>query len=382
MLAPPTFSGKTGGSGGGGGGSGSGGNSSGGELAKTLAAAGCVEGSQQKCPPLGHSHLGLLLRRRSLESFPADFGRALSTGVVPASAVLTWLAVETNPIRKLLLYAGGGGFRERLLGDPLFLNKLAIEVGIGVCTKISAEATKRRENFWKETDFVVANVIMAIIADFMLTWLPAPTLPLAPRLGASASAAARFWAGVPDNAFQVVSAGRTFTGVQRVAAVVRNGGKLFCVGTAASFIGTGMTNGIISLRKAMDPNYAQQGEDMDLVKQSLSYGLYMSVSSNLRYQVIAGVVEQRMIEPLLHGFPLASTAASFVVRTGNTFLGSLLWIDFLRIMGLQKQKKELPASGSKKKAATSAKPQAKPAAAAKKAPVKAVQDSKKKVLKK
>jgi hypothetical protein len=263
--------------------------------------------------------------------------------VVPASAVLTWLAVETNPIRKLLLFAGGAGFRERLLGDALFLNKLAIECGIGVCTKLSAEAAKRRENFAKEADFVVANVIMAIIADFMLTWLPAPTLPLSPKLASTASAAARFWAGVPDNAFQVVTAGRTFTGVQRLAAVARNGGKLFLVGTAASFIGTGMTNTIIAVRKAMDPSYAQQGEDMDLVKQSLSYGLYMSVSSNLRYQCIAGVVEQRMIEPLLHSLPLASTAASFVVRTGNTFLGSLLWIDFLRLMGLQKQKAAAPA---------------------------------------
>ena len=286
--------------------------------------------------------------RRTLESVPADFSRALSTGVVPASAVLTWLAVETNPIRKLLLYAGGAGFRERLLGDALFLNKLAIEVGIGICTKLSAEAAKRRENFAKEADFVVANVIMAIIADFMLTWLPAPTLPLSPKLASTASAAARFWAGVPDNAFQVVTAGRTFSGVQRLAAVVRNGGKLFVVGTAASFIGTGMTNSIIAVRKAMDPNYAQQGEDMDLVKQSLSYGLYMSVSSNLRYQCIAGVVEQRMIEPLLHSLPLASTAASFVVRTGNTFLGSLLWIDFLRFMGLNKLKKEAPAKGGKK----------------------------------
>ena len=57
-----------------------------------------------------------------------------------------------------------------------------------------------------------------------------------------------------------------------------------------------------------------------------------------RYQLLAGVVEQRMIEPLLHGFPLASTAASFVVRTANTFVGSALWIDFTRILGLQKQK--------------------------------------------
>ena len=68
------------------------------------------------------------------------------------------------------------GFRERLLGDPSFPVKVAIECGIGVVTKITAEKAKREDNFWKEIDFVGANVVMAIIADFMLTWLPAPTL--------------------------------------------------------------------------------------------------------------------------------------------------------------------------------------------------------------
>ena len=53
---------------------------------------------------------------------------------------------------------------QRLLGDSLFLTKLSIEIGIGVCTKISAEYTKRQGNFVKEADFVLANVIMAIIA--------------------------------------------------------------------------------------------------------------------------------------------------------------------------------------------------------------------------
>ena len=180
---------------------------------------------------------------------------------------------------------------------------------------------------------------MAIIADFMLTWLPAPTLPLSPKLSVgSSSALARFLAGCPDNAFQIATAARSFTLAQRGAAVLRNGAKLFVVGSGASFIGTGITNGIIAARKAMDPSYSQKGEDMDIVRQSAAYGLYMSVSSNLRYQILAGVIEQRMIEPLLHGNPLASTAASFVVRTGNTFLGSLLWVDFLRLLGLQKVK--------------------------------------------
>jgi len=62
-----------------------------------------------------------------------------------------------------------------MLADPSFLVKVGIELGIGICTKATAEYTKRGDNFSNQLDFVTANVIMALIADFMLVWLPAPT---------------------------------------------------------------------------------------------------------------------------------------------------------------------------------------------------------------
>lgn len=323
-----------------------------------------------------------------------------------------------NALAKFLLFSGGQGFRERLLGDPLFLVKLGIELGVGLCTKarlfltphspsptspipspdpfpyptppplqpsrslpqLTAEKTKRGKDFAKEADFVLANVLMALLADFALTWLPAPTLPLSPRL-ASASGLQRFLQACPDNAFQIATgapaeragrdapsphpllkklspdtclhphrlsdtlpapvstrfhphpASRKFTFLQRTAAIVRNGAKLFAVGTGASIVGTGVTNGIVAVKTAIDPSLKKETEDMNIVRsigcsitaeicnpsvnhpqwtsiqrhthlacvlpacsrcprpnsfvqvtQSLAYGLYMSVSSNLRYQ--------------------------------------------------------------------------------------------------
>lgn len=58
----------------------------------------------------------------------------------------------------------------------IMLLSAVLQVGIGICTKSSAEFGKRGELFWVELDFVLANVIMALIADFMLVWLPAPTV--------------------------------------------------------------------------------------------------------------------------------------------------------------------------------------------------------------
>jgi hypothetical protein len=44
---------------------------------------------------------------------------------------------------------------------------------------------------------------MAIIADFMLVYLPAPTVSLRPPLAGNAGSIAKFLHNCPDNAFQV-----------------------------------------------------------------------------------------------------------------------------------------------------------------------------------
>lgn len=81
-----------------------------------------------------------------------------------------------NPFLSWLLSFPGA--RARLLADPNFLFKVGIELGIGLTMKLTAEYTKRGDEFQSQLDFVLANVIMALIADFMLVWLPAPAYNL------------------------------------------------------------------------------------------------------------------------------------------------------------------------------------------------------------
>ncbi|CAL9775910.1 unnamed protein product, partial [Musa acuminata subsp. burmannicoides] len=259
---------------------------------------------------------------RTLESLPKDFAAAIEAGRIPGSIVQRFFELEKSPVFRWLLQFGG--FKERLLADDLFLAKVAIECGVGIFTKTAAEWERRRENLMKELDFVFADVVMAIVADFMLVWLPAPTVSLRPPLQFNAGPIAKFFYNCPDNAFQVALAGTSYSFLQRVGAIMRNGSKLFIVGTSASLIGTGITNALINVRKAIDKDFGVEAEDVPILSTSVAYGVYMAVSSNLRYQVLAGVIEQRILEPLLHNQKLALSALCFAVRTGNTFLGSLL----------------------------------------------------------
>uniref|UniRef100_A0A0D9WG22 Protein RETICULATA-RELATED 4, chloroplastic n=1 Tax=Leersia perrieri TaxID=77586 RepID=A0A0D9WG22_9ORYZ len=270
---------------------------------------------------------------RKLESLPADLAAAVEGGRVPGEIVQRFADLEKSGLFRWLLQFGG--FKERLLADDLFLAKVAMECGVGIFTKTAAEYERRRENFVKELDFVIADVVMAIVADFMLVWLPAPTVSLQPPLAVNAGSIAKFFHNCPDNAFQVALAGTSYSLLQRVGAIARNGAKLFAVGTSASLIGTGVTNALIKARKAVSKDFDGETEDIPIVSTSVAYGVYMAVSSNLRYQILAGVIEQRMLEPLLHRHKLALSALCFAVRTGNTFLGSLLWVDYAKWIGIQ-----------------------------------------------
>ena len=290
------------------------------------------------------AYAGILLAAgRTIDALPVDVAQAIKSSSIPPNMLSRYLELSKNSLVMWLLQFPG--FRERLMGDPGFMLKLGIELGIGICTKSAAEYAKRGDKFESQLDFVAANILMALAADFMLVWLPAPTYALRGLGGASAggnglmkkvSSVFDVFKGCPDNAFQKVPAGYApFTLTQRVGAVVRNGLKLFGVGLGASMMGVVITNGLVGARCILDPSFVPLNAPQDVAAMSGAYGLYMATSSNLRYQVMAGVLEERIIETLFKGNPAVCGALSFAIRTGNTFLGSLLWVDFIRLLGLQ-----------------------------------------------
>ncbi|GER40793.1 hypothetical protein STAS_17480 [Striga asiatica] len=301
--------GGNGGIGGGNGGSGGGGDQNGGN-----------EGNddENKKRNKDEALMALAEAGRNLESLPKDLRVAIEDGRIPGSIVLKYFDLEKSGFLSWLMRFGG--FKERLLADDLFLAKVGFECGVGVFTKTAAEYQRRKENFFNELEIVFADVVMAIIADFMLVYLPAPTVALRPPLALNAGRLAKYFYSCPDNAFQIALPGTSFSLLQRIGAIV---------------VGTVVTNAVINARKAVDHSAGDEVENVPVISTSVAYGVYMAVSSNLRYQVLAGVIEQRLLEPMLHQHKLILSALCFAVRTGNTFLGSLLWVDYARLIGIQ-----------------------------------------------
>ena len=117
---------------------------------------------------------------------------------------------------------------------------------------------------------------MALVADFMLVWLPAPTLSYAARAAPSSNALLRFLATCPENAFQKVPPGYApFSLAQRFGAVARNGAKLLGVGFGASLLGVSQAAIIDSLAAALsglDATFVHAGRERDPIPVRLELG--------------------------------------------------------------------------------------------------------------
>ncbi|KAJ0255398.1 Protein RETICULATA-RELATED 6 [Hirschfeldia incana] len=284
-------------------------------------------------------------RRR--DALPQDIQNGLDLGLVSPEVLQNLFDLEQYPLISELAQRFQG-FRERLLADPKFLNRLAIEEAISITTTLLAQYEKRKENFFEELDYVITDTVRGSVVDFFTVWLPAPTLSFLSYAdetsGPDSIDALRGLLGsIPDNAFQKSLAGREWNLNLRIAAVIVGGLKLAGVGVVSSFAAVGASNAVDGVRKVIKPELvvAQKPKRSPLLKTAMVYGGFLGTSANLRYQIIAGLIEHRISDEL-SSQPLLVNAISFVVRTLNSYFGTQQWIDLARSTGLQSQKSTPP----------------------------------------
>lgn len=184
------------------------------------------------------------------------------------------------------------GFRERLLADPKFLHRLAIEEAISITTTLLAQYEKRKENFVEELDYVITDTVRGTIVDFFTVWLPAPTLSFlsyADEMNApdNIDALSDLLGSIPDNAFQKSPAGTNWNLNHRVASVLFGGLKLASVGFISSIGAVASSNGLFTIRRFFNPAVISNQRIIrsPILKTAVVYGCFLGISANLRYQV-------------------------------------------------------------------------------------------------
>lgn len=265
------------------------------------------------------------------ESIATEVRQAFEEGRIGEDVVRNYILARMNPISRLLMNLSQG-LKSRFLADERFLLKILIEESLGLCGKLSAEWERRRERFWKEIDFVFANVIMAFLADFALVYFPAPSVSLHRSIASKSSWISNFTKDLPGSVFQV---GTKYTVGQRVLSYFYKVGQLAMTGFCCSFIGVALTNSIIMVRKAVDPSFTPENQMSNVLTTSAAYGLFLGVSAGTRYQLVNGV-EQHIFPRVFSSAPKAESVATFLLRWGNTFWGSQQWVMFAKFTGVQK----------------------------------------------
>jgi len=202
-----------------------------------------------------------------------------------------------------------------------------------------------------EIDFVIAGIFTAIAGKYYSMWKVAPTSTSTSASRSSNSSASSKGhcndhsssstvsssssSKIPTNAFQT---DEPYSLMQRSMAFILPIPDLFRAGFIASAIGYGLTQILISLRSLLVPSYEAATASVNIIHACLYTGGFMAIVSNIRYQLLQGIIEPMVVEKIFRNFPFVKAAAIFAVRLANGLLGSSLAIAGMKMFGLQKLK--------------------------------------------
>ncbi|KQK10262.1 protein RETICULATA-RELATED 3, chloroplastic [Brachypodium distachyon] len=212
------------------------------------------------------------------------------------------------------------GWAARVAADPQFPFKVLMEELVGVTACVLGDMSSRPNFGLNELDFVFSTLVVGSILNFVLMYL------LAPTAGVSAAVSA-----LPSHMFE---AGPYSVG-SRVATLVSKGATFAAVGFGAGLLGTAISNGLISLRKRMDPAFETPNKPPPTMLNAATWALHMGISSNLRYQTLNG------FEYLLGKAAPAPVFKVSVIalRCMNNVLGGMSFVMLARLTGAQKSDK-------------------------------------------
>mmetsp|Transcript_31365 Transcript_31365/g.75577 ORF Transcript_31365/g.75577 Transcript_31365/m.75577 type:complete len:282 (+) Transcript_31365:72-917(+) len=240
------------------------------------------------------------------------------------------------------------GYNRRVAADPSFAAKSVTEVILAAGTQLAAEWNRRgASRLLPEIDFVLPGVLTAVFGKYYSMWRVAKTIDdqsSSSKKPVSSEATEvkdqmLFKLAVPTNAFQrcMLDGVTKPTPIQRAGSMIAPMFPLFRAGVISSAVGYGIAALLIALRSVMLPSYVPATQSMNILHASLYTGCFMAIVSNVRYQVLQGVVEP-LIEYLFQNLKAIRPLLILLVRWLNGLLGSVLAISGMRFFGLQKLK--------------------------------------------
>ncbi|KAL1554940.1 Protein RETICULATA-RELATED 3, chloroplastic [Salvia divinorum] len=214
------------------------------------------------------------------------------------------------------------GWRERVAADPQFPFKVLMEELVGVSACILGDMASRPNFGLNELDFVFSTIVVGSILNLLLMYILAPT---SSSLGQSLPS---IFAGSPASHMFEPGA---FTVMERLGTFVYKGVLFAAAGFAAGLVGTAISNGLIELRKKVEPEFVRPNKAPPTLLNAWAWAVQLGVSSNLRYQVL-NAVEFILAKKLTMN---VFKSLVVVLRCFNNVLGGMSFVAVARWMGSQ-----------------------------------------------
>lgn len=219
------------------------------------------------------------------------------------------------------------GWRSRVAADPQFPFKVLMEEIVGVSACVLGDMASRPNFGLNELDFVFSTLVVGSILNFILMYL------LAPTMASSSSGLPSIFANCPTS--HMFEPG-PFSLLNRVGTFVYKGTVFAAVGFAAGLVGTALSNGLMQVRKKVDPNFVTPNKPPPTLLNALTWAAHMGVSSNFRYQTLNGI-EFLLAKGLS---PFVFKTSVVVLRIVNNVLGGMSFVVLARITGSQSVEEE------------------------------------------
>ncbi|EPS58690.1 hypothetical protein M569_16122, partial [Genlisea aurea] len=214
------------------------------------------------------------------------------------------------------------GWRSRVAADSQFPFKVLMEELVGVSACVLGDMASRPNFGLNELDFVFSTLVVGSILNFVLMYM------LAPTMSSSAQRLPSIFATSPVS--HMFEPG-PYSPLSRFGTFVYKGALFAAVGFAAGLVGTAISNGLIKMRKKMDPGFETPNKAPPTLLNAATWAAHMGLSSNLRYQSLNGV--EFLLARGVH--PVIFKSSVVVLRCLNNVLGGMSFVVLARLTGSQ-----------------------------------------------
>jgi len=266
---------------------------------------------------------------RTIADLPAGIRMAVELGLVSSLQLVRFLAVDCRPTlvraaHRVLPIGPARAFVGRLMADPSFLGKLAVEQAITLAAGTAYEAAARGPRLREEADLATVSVAGQLGANAAAVWLLAPSRTYG---SPTSNAAQRLLQSLPNNVFDASGPLRQYTLATRVGSAALKAVQLAGVGAVLGTVTTSAQHALVARHKKTsgESNWRPSVRVPDLRTGALGTAAWLGLSCNARYNLLAGA--DRWMHERLSSLT-AAVAGTCAMRLVNNHIGdaSRIWL--------------------------------------------------------